>query len=101
MKLFIDTSDRERIVIGFDNERFEEDARKEKSQALLPLIHEKLEKTGKSIHDVTEIEVAVGPGSFTGLRVGIAIANAIGWALEIPVNGKNIKNDGPIEPVYS
>ncbi|MEJ2348076.1 MAG: tRNA (adenosine(37)-N6)-threonylcarbamoyltransferase complex dimerization subunit type 1 TsaB [Patescibacteria group bacterium] len=100
MKLYIDTSDSEKIVIGLDGERFETEARKEKSQKLLPFINELLKKKGKKIEDLKEIEVNTGPGSFTGLRVGVSVANAIGWTLGIPVNGKNLKKDESIEIKY-
>ncbi|MDD5147084.1 MAG: hypothetical protein PHV63_00840 [Candidatus Daviesbacteria bacterium] len=43
--------------------------------------------------DLDGIEVETGPGSFTGLRVGVSVANALGFALEIPVNGKKIETD--------
>jgi tRNA threonylcarbamoyladenosine biosynthesis protein TsaB len=100
MKLYIDTSDSEKIVVGLDGERFETEARKEKSQKLLPFINELLKKKGKEIKDLKEIEVNTGPGSFTGLRVGVSVANAIGWTLGIPVNGKDLKNDESIEIKY-
>ena len=45
---------------------------------------------------LTGIEVFKGPGSFTGLRVGVAIANALGAAMDIPVNGKKQL----VEPTY-
>jgi tRNA threonylcarbamoyladenosine biosynthesis protein TsaB len=100
MKLYIDTSDSEKIVVGLDGERFETEARKEKSQKLLPFINELLKKKGKKIEDLKEIEVNTGPGSFTGLRVGVSVANAIGWTLGIPVNGKDLKKDESIEIKY-
>jgi len=100
MKLFIDTSSAEKVVIGLNDERFETEARKEKSQKLLPFIIETLKKKKKKIEDIKEIEVNTGPGSFTGLRVGVSVANAIGWALDIPVNGKDTKKGEFVEIKY-
>ena len=100
MKLYIDTSDREEIVVGLDDEKFKTKARKDKSQKLLPFIDELLKKKGKKIEDITEIEVNIGPGSYTGLRVGVSVANAIGWALDIPVNGKDLKKGEGVEIKY-
>jgi len=45
--------------------------------------------------EIKEIKVNVGPGSFTGTRVGVAVANALGFALSIKVNGKKM-----VKPVY-
>lgn len=98
MKLFINTSDRDKIVVGLDGEMYETDARQEKSQRLLPFINEILAKHGKNICDLKEIEVNTGPGSFTGIRVGVSVANALGWELKIPVNGKM---EGETEIKYS
>lgn len=100
MKLYIDTANTEKIVIGLDSERFEADARKQKAQMLLSFIDETLKKKKKNINEVSEIEINEGPGSFTGLRVGMSVANTIGWVLKIPVNGKDISKDGPVSPVY-
>lgn len=100
MKLFIDTSDRNKIIVGIDEKRFETEAKEGSSQKLLPFIDKVLKKKGKTIQDVTKIEVNTGPGSFTGLRVGVSVANTLGWVLRIPVNGKNIQKDGPIEINY-
>lgn len=40
------------------------------------------------LEDIQAIEIYPGPGSYTGLRVGFAIANTLGYMLHIPVNGK-------------
>lgn len=66
------------------------------SQVLLPLILQLLKiqpKAGRPLDDLTGIEVSTGPGSFVGLRVGVSVANALGFALGIPVNGKKIETD--------
>lgn len=100
MKLYIDTSGREKIIVGIDSEKFETKARQEKSQKLLPFIDELLKKKDKKIEDITEIEVNTGPGSFTGLRVGVSVANALGWVLGAPVNGKDLSKGESVEIKY-
>jgi len=100
MKLYIDTSNSEKIIVGLDDERIETAAREDKSQKLLPIIDELLRKQGKKIEDITEIEVNTGPGSFTGLRVGVSVANTLGWVLGIPVNGKDMRKGEVIEIKY-
>ena len=98
--LYIDTSDREKIVIGIDDKRFETSAKKASSQKLLPFIDQILTSEGRSVKDVTEIKVNTGPGSFTGLRIGVAVANALGFGLGIPVNG-NLVLTQPLEINYN
>jgi tRNA threonylcarbamoyladenosine biosynthesis protein TsaB len=101
MKLYIDTSDREKIVIKLDGQKFAEKAKEGTSQRLLPFIDELLKKKKKDFKDITEIEVALGPGSFTGLRVGVSVANALGWALKVPVNGKDVCKGEILDIKYS
>lgn len=81
MKLIIDTSEVRSATVTMG--QF-----KKTSASLLPLIEDALRENNKEFKDVTEIIVATGPGSFTGLRVGVSIANALGFLLGIPVNGK-------------
>lgn len=100
MKLFIDTSNSERIKVGLDDEMFVADSRKEKSQILLPFIDKLLKKKDKKIGDITEIEVNTGPGSFTGLRVGVSVANALGWVLGVSVNGKDVRKGETLDIKY-
>lgn len=63
------------------------------SQALLGAIQEVLEKAGLKFADLEEITVDTGPGSFTGLRVGVSVANALAYSLGIPVNQKQMETD--------
>jgi len=44
-----------------------------------------LKKTGKSINDLDAVAVSIGPGSYTGLRVGLASAKGLCYALNIPL----------------
>ncbi len=101
MKLYIDTSDSEKITVGLDEKKFETPAKKGASQRLLPFIVELLEKEGKSLKDIKEIEVNTGPGSFTGLRVGVSVAKALGWGMGVAVNGKDLRKGRAIDIKYS
>lgn len=92
MKLFIDTTKREEVKVElWEKEKIKDKiivTQKTGSQALLPLVVKILKKNKISFEDLSGVNVAIGPGSFTGTRVGIAVANALGYALKIPVNGK-------------
>jgi len=100
MKLYIDTSKKDEISVFLNGEVFKTSSKKEKSQKLLPFIDEVLKKKRVGLKDLTEIGVNVGPGSFTGLKVGVSIAQTLGWVLDIPVNGKNLRKGEIIEIKY-
>jgi tRNA threonylcarbamoyladenosine biosynthesis protein TsaB len=68
------------------------------SQAILPLIEETLKKAHCTLRDIEAIEVLVDKGSYTGRRVGAAIATTVGTLLSIPVNGKPANQ--PVEIPY-
>ena len=53
----------------------------------MPLAREALDDAGHTLRDLDAVVVGIGPGPFTGLRVGIATAAALGDALDIPVHG--------------
>jgi tRNA threonylcarbamoyladenosine biosynthesis protein TsaB len=57
------------------------------AEQLLPLIAELLAEAGWQRRDLARIGVSVGPGSFTGLRVGIACAQGLSLGLGIPLLG--------------
>ena len=50
------------------------------SRTLLPMVHSMLENCGETLGQVDVIAVAAGPGSFTGLRIGVAAAKGLAWA---------------------
>src|SRR6478672_6002499 len=56
-------------------------------EQLAPLITQAFERAGIARQDLTAIAVGVGPGPFTGLRVGLVTARTLAFVLEIPVYG--------------
>jgi len=57
------------------------------SENLLPAIHELLARVELSLQDLDAFCVARGPGSFSGLRIGIATMAGLGYAVDRPVIG--------------
>lgn len=94
-QLKIDTSRSVQTVVRLKGKTFKAPQGRS-SQMLLPLILKALEETKLTWQDIGGIRVVPGPGSFTGLRVGFSVANTLGWALDIPVNGSR----SPQAPVY-
>ena len=56
-------------------------------EQLAPLIEQALEEAGATRLDLTAIGVGVGPGPFTGLRVGLVTARTLAFVLDLPVYG--------------
>ena len=57
------------------------------SQTLMVMAEDMLKAAGKTMADVTAVAVAEGPGSFTGVRIGVAAAKGLAWGGEIPCYG--------------
>lgn len=85
ISLFIDTCDTEYIVsIIKDNETlffFKSENSKDLSTKLLKKIDEAFHNINLSIQDVDKIFVTNGPGSFTGIRVGVTVAKTLAYSL--------------------
>jgi tRNA threonylcarbamoyladenosine biosynthesis protein TsaB len=56
-------------------------------ERMLPLVEELLADAGWSLSSLDRIGVGVGPGSFTGLRIGVALAQGVALGLDRPVVG--------------
>lgn len=55
------------------------------AESLAPMIEFVLGQAGLRVSDIDQIAVDAGPGLFTGMRVGLATAQSMAWALDIPV----------------
>jgi tRNA threonylcarbamoyladenosine biosynthesis protein TsaB len=60
-------------------------AHRELSDTLHKKIQELLRSTGHSYEQIDRVVVYAGPGSFTGLRIGHSVANALAYSLAIPI----------------
>ena len=57
------------------------------SQTLMVMAEDLLKQCGKTVDDLTAVAVAEGPGSFTGVRIGVAAAKGLSWGGELPCCG--------------
>lgn len=64
-----------------------EDMAQGQAERIFPAIDELLARNGLTYKDLARVAVTTGPGSFTGLRIGLSAARGLGLALSIPVIG--------------
>lgn len=90
INLFIDTCTKYLILALYKNneiiEYFQMEADNNLSVLLLPKIDELLKKSNLEITDVDKIYVSNGPGSFTGIRIGVTTAKTIAYGLNKEIN---------------
>lgn len=97
MKLYLDSTNNRAVIIKLDAKEYKTEYSTPQDQDVLGFLIATLKLQGRTLKEVTEVEVNRGPGSFTGTRVGVSIANALAFALGIKVNGQK----PPILPLYS
>ncbi len=87
--LYIDTSSSFLYSAIVENHTLLAEVKEEYGQSLsevaLPRIVSMFEKTNLSAKDIDKIIVVNGPGSFTGIRIGLTIAKVYAWSLNIPI----------------
>ena len=88
-RLVIDSATKYLYVALFDGydclDKYYAEGVNNHSVNLMPEIEKQLTKNGVSVKDLDEIYIGIGPGSYTGLRVGVVIAKMFGWNNNIPV----------------
>ena len=101
MILFIDSStEKLRLWLkkGDFEVNFEKTLGREMAKNILAEIKEFLAENGANWQNLRGICVFAGPGSFTGLRIGVTVANTLADSLKIPIvgekNSDNSKNNG-------
>lgn len=60
-------------------------AHRELAETIQHRIEELLTQKGKTMHELQGIVAYQGPGSFTGLRIGLTVANALAYSLQVPI----------------
>ena len=86
MYLLIDTSLKYPTVSIVEDDKilylFHEEIDSDMSSKIMPIIDEGFKNINKNIIDIDKIFVVNGPGSFTGVRIGVTIGKTIAWALK-------------------
>lgn len=90
MILLLDTSTPTcKLSLIDDSSRHDDEWQADRTLAdnLLSYLRDQLAGQGKTFQDVTAVGVYRGPGSFTGLRIGLTVANTIADSQSIPIVG--------------
>ena len=91
MILFLDTSTglcRLLLIEGDSRHSYQWQADRELAKGLLSFIVDSLAAHPRELADLQAIGVRKGPGSFTGLRIGLTVANTMAQSLAIPIIGE-------------
>ena len=89
ISLFLDTSTKY-LCIGIAKDhkviyKFQQEAIKKQSELTIPFLSKALEEVNIRLNDIDEVNVTIGPGSFTGIRIGMCIAKVLASMKNIPL----------------
>lgn len=89
ISLFLDTSTKY-LCIGIAKDhkviyKFQQEAIKKQSELTIPFLQKALAEVNISLNDIDEVNVTIGPGSFTGIRIGMCIAKVLASMKNIPL----------------
>ena len=84
MKLYLDTST-PITILKLDDKSYEAELGRDTAEKIFEFIRSKLEENQATWQDISEITFMSGPGSFTGLRIGAAVVNALADQLGVPL----------------
>jgi tRNA threonylcarbamoyladenosine biosynthesis protein TsaB len=99
MKMYLDTST-PTVVLRLDQDEFKWQADREMAKGILKFISDKLQEKDTKWQDIESITFYSGPGSFTGLRIGASVVNALAHELRIPLFDHNGNKKEIIIPNY-
>lgn len=88
-RLFIDTSTKY-LCIGIAKDekviyKFQQEAIKKQSELTIPFLQKALKENNLELNDIDEVIVTIGPGSFTGIRIGMCVAKVLASLNNIPL----------------
>lgn len=88
-RLFIDTSTKY-LCIGIAKDekviyKFQQEAIKKQSELTIPFLQKALKENNLELNDIAEVTVTIGPGSFTGIRIGMCVAKVLASLNNIPL----------------
>lgn len=89
ISLFLDTHNKNIIEVLYqDGKLLDKNIRlseRNHSDYTMPMLDELIKRNNISLQDLNEILVCNGPGSFTGVRIGVTIAKTLAYTLDIPI----------------
>lgn len=87
--LFIDTHDTDLVIALYKDKKIIDKEIRESlrnhSDYTMPIIDDIIKRNNLTINSINEILVITGPGSFTGVRIGVTISKMLAYTLDIPI----------------